>query len=57
MRTVIAIIVKVGFWQPLETQTAPSVTKTFWVSCTWPKRLVRKLADYPKLPLRQFRDE
>ena len=29
-RTVIAIMVSVGFWQPLDTQQAPSVTNIFF---------------------------
>ena len=32
---VTAIMVRVGFWQPLETQHAPSVTNIFGTSCAW----------------------
>src|SRR5947208_10097611 len=34
-RTVMAIMVKVGFWQPLETKQAPSKTNRFLTSCAW----------------------
>ena len=34
-RTVIAIMVSVGFWHPDETKHAPSMANTFFTSCNW----------------------